>query len=135
VHLATGVVHPRRYLVAIDCGPISNPDGLRNQTEGGLLQGTSRALVEEVTWDERRVTSVDWSSYPSLHLDYDVPAIETVFVTPAGVSATGAGETLITLVPAAIGNAVFDATGARLRDVPFTPARVLAALRDTHSAG
>ncbi|HET7499948.1 MAG TPA: molybdopterin cofactor-binding domain-containing protein [Kofleriaceae bacterium] len=135
VHVATGVVHPRRYIVAIDCGPISNPDGLRNQIEGGLLQGTSRALVEEVTWDERRVTSVDWSSYPSLHLDYDVPAIETVFVTPAGVPATGAGETSITLVPAAIGNAVFDATGARLRDVPFTPARVLAALRDAGPAG
>jgi nicotinate dehydrogenase subunit B len=135
VHVATGVVHPRRYLVAIDCGPISNPDGLRNQVEGGLLQGTSRALVEEVTWDERRVTSVDWSSYPSLHLDYDVPAIETVFVTPAGVPATGAGETSITLVPAAIGNAVFDATGARLRDVPFTPARVLAALRAARSPG
>ncbi len=130
VHVATGVVHPRRYVIAHDCGPISNPDGLRNQIEGGLLQGTSRALVEEVTWDERRVTSVDWSSYESLHLDYDVPAIETVFVTPAGVPATGAGETSITLVPAAIGNAVFDATGARLRDVPFTPARVLAALRD-----
>ena len=128
VEVATGVVHPRRYVVAIDCGPISNPDGLRNQVEGGLLQGTSRALVEEVTWDERRVTSVDWSSYASLHLDYDVPTIETVFVTPAGVPATGAGETSITLVPAAIGNAVFDATGARLRDVPFTPARVLAAL-------
>jgi CO/xanthine dehydrogenase Mo-binding subunit len=135
VHVATGVVHPRRYIIAHDCGPISNPDGLRNQVEGGLLQGTSRALVEEVTWDERRVTSVDWSSYPSLHLDYDVPAIETVFVTPAGVPATGAGETSITLVPAAIGNAVFDATGARLRDVPFTPARVLAALRDAGSAG
>jgi nicotinate dehydrogenase subunit B len=135
VHVATGLVHPRRYLVAIDCGPISNPDGLRNQVEGGLLQGTSRTLVEEVTWDERRVTSVDWSSYASLHLDYDVPAIETVFVTPAGVPAAGAGETSITLVPAAIGNAVFDATGARLRDVPFTPARVLAALRAAGSAG
>jgi CO/xanthine dehydrogenase Mo-binding subunit len=129
VHVATGVVHPRRYLVAIDCGPISNPDGLRNQVEGGLLQGTSRALVEEVTWDERRVTSVDWSSYESLHLDYDMPAIEIVCVAPTGVAATGAGETSITLVPAAIGNAVFDATGARLRDVPFTPARMLAALR------
>jgi len=135
VHVATGVVHPRRYIIAHDCGPISNPDGLRNQIEGGLLQCTSRALVEEVTWDERRVTSVDWSSYASLHLDYDVPAIETVFVTPAGVPAAGAGETSITLVPAAIGNAVFDATGARLRDVPFTPARVLAALHDAGSAG
>ncbi|HSR99393.1 MAG TPA: molybdopterin cofactor-binding domain-containing protein [Kofleriaceae bacterium] len=134
VHVASGVVHPRRYVVAIDCGPISNPDGLRNQVEGGLLQGTSRALVEEVTWDEHRVTSVDWSSYPSLHLDYDVPAIETVFVTPTGVPATGAGETSITLVPAAISNAVFDATRARLRDVPFTPARVLVALRGAGSA-
>lgn len=83
----------------------------------------------------RRVTSVDWSSYASLYLDYDVPAIETVFVTPAGVPAAGAGETSITLVPAGIGNAVFDATGARLRDVPFTPARVLAALRHAGSAG
>ncbi len=135
VHVATGVVHPRRYVIAHDCGPISNPDGLRNQIEGGLLQGTSRALVEQVTWDERRVTSVDWSSYASLHLDYDVPAIETVFVTPADVPAAGAGETSITLVPAALGNAVFDATGARLRDVPFTPARVLAALRDAGAAG
>ena len=134
VHVATGVVHPRRYLIALDCGPISNPDGLRNQIEGGLLQGTSRALVEQVTWDERRITSVDWGSYASLHLDYDVPAIETVFVTPAGVPATGAGETSITVTPAAIGNAVFDATGARLRDVPFTPARVRAALRDAGSA-
>lgn len=130
VHVATGVVHPRRYVVAIDCGPISNPDGLRNQVEGGLLQGTSRTLVEEVTWDERRVTSVDWSSYPSLHLDYEMPAIETVLVEPIGVPASGAGETSITLVPAAVSNAVFDATGARLRDIPFTPARVLAALRD-----
>jgi CO/xanthine dehydrogenase Mo-binding subunit len=135
VHIATGVVHPRRYLVAIDCGPISNPDGLRNQVEGGLLQGTSRTLVEEVTWDERRVTSVDWASYPCLHLDYDVPAIETVFVEPPGVPATGAGETSITLVPAAVGNAVFDATGARLRDVPFKPERVLAALRAAGAAG
>lgn len=135
VHVATGVVHPRRYVIAHDCGPISNPDGLRNQIEGGLLQGTSRTLVEEVVWDEHRVTSVDWSSYPCLHLDYDVPAIETVFVTPTGVPATGAGETSITLVPAAVGNAVFDATGARLRDVPFTPARVLAALRAAGSAG
>ncbi len=135
VHVATGVVHPRRYLIASDYCPISNPDGLRNQVEGGLLQGTSRALVEEVTWDERRVTSIDWASYPSLHLDYDMPAIETVFVTPAGVPAAGAGETSITLVPAAIGNAVFDATGARLRDVPFTPTRVLAALRAAGAGG
>jgi CO/xanthine dehydrogenase Mo-binding subunit len=88
----------------------------------------SRALVEEVTWDNRRVTSVDWETYNSLHLDYEMPTVETVFVTPSNVPATGAGETAITVVAAAIGNAIFDATGARLRTVPFTPERVKSAL-------
>jgi NADP-dependent 3-hydroxy acid dehydrogenase YdfG len=60
VNLETGIVRPTRFVVALDCGPISNPDGLRNQTEGGILQGMSRALVEEVTWDNRRITSTDW---------------------------------------------------------------------------
>ena len=87
VDLETGIGPPGRFIVALDCGPISNPDGLRNQIEGGLLQGMSRALVEEVTWDEQRITSVDWKTYHSLHLDYEIPAIETVFVTPAGVPA------------------------------------------------
>jgi CO/xanthine dehydrogenase Mo-binding subunit len=128
VDLKTGVVRPKRFVVALDCGPVSNPDGLRNQIEGGVLQGMSRSLVEEVTWDNRRITSVDWETYNSLHLDYDVPVIESVFVTPAGVPASGAGETAITVTPAAIGNAIFDATGARLRDLPFTPERVRAAL-------
>ena len=127
VDLETGLVHPRRFVVALDCGPISNPDGLRNQIEGGVLQGMSRSLVEEVTWDERRITSVDWETYHSLHLDYEIPTIESVFVTPKDVPATGAGETAITVTPAAIGNAIFDATKARLRDLPFTPERVKAA--------
>ena len=69
VDLESGVVQPRRFVVAIDAGPISNPDGLRNQTDGGILQGMSRTLVEEVTWDESRVTSVDWQTYKSLYLD------------------------------------------------------------------
>ncbi len=129
VNLETGLVHPTRFVVALDCGPISNPDGLRNQIEGGVLQGMSRALVEEVTWDNRRVTSVDWQTYKSLHMDYEIPSIESVFVTPPGVRATGAGETAITVTPAAIGNAIFDATGARIRDLPFTPERVMKALR------
>ena len=133
VDLESGLVHPTRFVVALDCGPISNPDGLRNQIEGGILQGTSRALVEEVTWDERRIISVDWETYNSLHLDYEIPIIESVFVTPAGVPATGAGETAITVTPAAIGNAIFDATGVRLRDLPFTPERVKAALRSERS--
>ncbi len=128
VNLQTGLVHPTRFVVALDCGPISNPDGLGNQIEGGILQGMSRALVEEVTWDNRRVTSVDWETYSSLHLDYDIPIIESIFVTPPDAPATGAGETAITVTPAAIGNAIFDATGARVRDLPFTPKRVTAAL-------
>jgi len=135
VDLETGTVRPRRFVVALDCGPISNPDGLRNQIEGGILQGMSRALVEEVTWDNRRVTSVDWETYNSLYLDYETPAVETVFVTPPDVPATGAGETAITVIPAAIGNAIFDATGVRLREVPFTPQRVKAALVESAQRG
>jgi nicotinate dehydrogenase subunit B len=128
VDMETGTVQPRRFVVALDCGPISNPDGLRNQIEGGILQGMSRALVEEVTWNNKRMTSVDWETYNSLHLDYEMPTVEMVFVTPPDVPATGAGETAITVTPAAIGNAVFDATGARLRELPFSPQRVKAAL-------
>ena len=128
VDVQTGKVRPMKFVIAIDCGPISNPDGLRNQVEGGILQGMSRALVEEVTWDAKRVTSVDWEGYTSLRMDYMMPGIETVFVVPENVSATGAGETSITVTPAAIGNAIFSATGARLRQLPFTPARVLAAM-------
>jgi nicotinate dehydrogenase subunit B len=128
VNVQTGVVRPVKFTIAIDCGPVSNPDGLRNQVEGGILQGMSRALVEEVTWEAKRVTSVDWEGYTSLRMDYAMPSIETVFVVPDNVSATGAGETSITVTPAAIGNAIFDATAGRLRHLPFTPARVLAAL-------
>src|SRR3984957_533179 len=135
VDMETGTVRPRRFVVALDCGPISNPDGLRNQIEGGVLQGMSRALVEEVTWDKRRVTSVDWETYNSLYLDYEIPTVETVFVTPPDVPATGAGETAITVIPAAIGNAIFDATGARLREVPFTPERVKAGLAESAQKG
>jgi len=135
VDLETGTVRPRRFVVALDCGPISNPDGLRNQIEGGILQGMSRALVEEVTWDSKRVTSIDWETYNSLYLDYEMPTVETVFVTPPDVPATGAGETAITVIPAAIGNAIFDATGVRLREVPFTPQRVKAALAEGAQRG
>jgi CO/xanthine dehydrogenase Mo-binding subunit len=135
VDLQTGTVRPKRFVIALDCGPISNPDGLRNQTEGGILQGMSRALVEEVKWDSRRVTSFDWETYNSLHLDYEMPIVETVFVTPISVPATGAGETAITVTPAAIGNAIFDATGARLRTLPFTPERVKAALLENAQGG
>src|ERR1700727_3043703 len=120
----SGKITLKRVVVSNDCGPISNPDGLRNQLEGGALQGMSRALGEEVTWDDRKVTSIDWRTYHSLPLGFDVPVIESVLVNRTGVEATGAGETAITIVAAAIGNAIFDATGARVREVPFTPDRI-----------
>ena len=128
VDQASGQVQARRFVVAHDCGPISNPDGLRNQIEGGILQGTSRALGEEITWDDRKVTSIDWQSYHTLPLGIQIPVIDCVLLDRPAAKATGAGETAITLVAAAIGNAIFDATGARVREIPFTPGRVKAAL-------
>ena len=128
VDQATGRVLVRRFVIGHDCGPISNPDGVRNQIEGGALQGMSRALVEEVTWDSQKVTSIDWRTYRSLPLGMAVPAIECVLINRPDAEAMGAGETSITLSAAAIGNAIFDATGARIREVPFTPERVKRAL-------
>ena len=128
VDRARGQVRVKRFVVAHDCGPISNPDGLKIQIEGGTLQGMSRALSEEVTWDDQNVTSVDWGTYHSLGFEFEVPVVESVLINRIGAPATGAGETAITVVAAAIGNAIFDATGARLREVPFTPQRIKAAL-------
>jgi nicotinate dehydrogenase subunit B len=128
VDRSSGRIRIRRLVVAHDCGPISNPDGLRNQIEGGALQGLSRALGEEVTWNDHQVTSIDWRTYHSLSVGFDAPEIQTVLLDRHDVPATGAGETAITIVAAAVGNAVFDATGARLREVPFTPERVQSTL-------
>jgi CO/xanthine dehydrogenase Mo-binding subunit len=128
VNQDTGRVTVKRMVIANDCGPISNPDGLKNQLEGGALQGVSRALLEEVVWDAQKVTSVDWRTYRPLYLGADVPAIETVLINQPDAPATGAGETAVTVAAAAIANAIFDATGARVRQVPFTPERVKAAL-------
>jgi nicotinate dehydrogenase subunit B len=128
VELATGKITVKRIVVANDAGPISNPDGLRNQCEGGALQGLSRCLGEEVTWDDHNVTSIDWRTYRSLPLGFAVPKIEVILLNRPDEPATGAGETAITVVAAAIGNAVFDATGARIREVPFKPERIKAAL-------
>jgi nicotinate dehydrogenase subunit B len=130
VHQDTGRVTVKRLVIANDCGPISNPDGLKNQLEGGALQGISRALLEEVTWDDQKVTSVDWRTYRPLYLGADVPAIETVLLNRPDASAMGAGETAVTVAAGAIGNAIFDATGVRIRQVPFTPERVKAALQN-----
>jgi CO/xanthine dehydrogenase Mo-binding subunit len=128
VNQDSGAVIVRRLTAAQDCGPISNPDGLRNQLEGGVMQGMSRALGEEVTWDATKITSIDWRTYRPIPLGGDVPEIESVLINTPDAPANGAGETAITVVAGAIGNAIFDATGARLREAPFTPERVKAAL-------
>ena len=128
VNQDTGQVAVKRLVVALDCGPVSNPDGVKNQIEGGALQGLSRALGEEVTWDDQKVTSIDWTSYKSLTLGFAAPVIESVLIDQPDAPANGAGETSITVIAAAVGNAVCDATGARLRQIPFTPERVKAAL-------
>jgi CO/xanthine dehydrogenase Mo-binding subunit len=128
VNQDTGVVNVRRLVIANDSGPISNPDGLRNQLEGGAIQGISRTLLEEVTWDDQRVTSVDWRTYKPLFLNAEVPRIEIVLINRPDMPAAGAGETAVTVVAGALGNAIFDATGVRLRQVPFTPERVRSAL-------
>jgi CO/xanthine dehydrogenase Mo-binding subunit len=129
VHLDTGVVDVTRLVMALDCGPISNPDGLRNQAEGGALHGMSRALFEEVMWDDEKVTSVDWRTYRTFSVGFKIPKLETVLVNTMEAEACGAGETSITVTAAAIGNAIFDATGKRLRQVPFTPERLLSHLK------
>jgi CO/xanthine dehydrogenase Mo-binding subunit len=134
VNQDTGLVVVRRCVAAMDCGPISNPDGLRNQIEGGIIHGISRALREEVTWNADRVTSVDWRTYRPWFLGDQVPVIESVLINRPDAEAMGAGETSVTVTAAAIGNAIFDATGARVRQIPFTPERVKAAL-DARRAG
>jgi nicotinate dehydrogenase subunit B len=128
VNQTTGEVTAKRFTVGHDCGPISNPDGLRNQIEGGILQGMSRALGEEITWDDHQVTSIDWATYHSLYLGIEVPTIDVVLIDRPHFPACGAGETAITLVAAALGNAIFDAAGVRVRQIPFTPDKMKAAL-------
>jgi CO/xanthine dehydrogenase Mo-binding subunit/aerobic-type carbon monoxide dehydrogenase small subunit (CoxS/CutS family) len=126
VHRGSGAVRVSRVVVAHDCGLIVNPDGLANQIEGNVIQGISRALKEEVTWDQSQVTSLNWATYPILTFA-EVPAIDIELVDRPDEPPWGAGEPAICPMAAAIGNAIFDAAGARLRTVPFTADRVLAA--------
>jgi CO/xanthine dehydrogenase Mo-binding subunit len=125
----SGTINVTRIVAAQDSGPVSNPDGIRNQMEGGAMQGMSRAMHEEVKWSDQAgiITSVDWRTYPVYKYGDVLPVIETVVLDPKNVAQMGAGECQITIVAAAIGNAVFDATGVRMRRVPFTPENFLAA--------
>ncbi|HTO69473.1 MAG TPA: molybdopterin cofactor-binding domain-containing protein [Myxococcota bacterium] len=120
---ATAQIRLERAVIAADAGQIVDPDGLVNQLEGGLVQSASWTLHEEVRFDRERVTSLDWETYPILRFG-EVPDIETVLLDRPGEPWLGAGEATQGPTAAAIGNAVFDATGLRLRDLPFTPERV-----------
>ncbi|HXQ64992.1 MAG TPA: molybdopterin cofactor-binding domain-containing protein [Alphaproteobacteria bacterium] len=122
-----GEVRVRRVACAHDCGLVINPDALKNQIEGCILQTLSRTLHEEVTFDRARVTSVDWASYPILTFP-EVPAVEIALLDRPELPPFGAGEAATTPVPGALANAIFDATGARLRTAPITAERVKAAL-------
>ena len=126
VEIATGKIAVRRIACAHDCGLIMNPDGLRNQVEGNILHTLSRTLHEEIAFDRARVTSSDWASYPILRFP-EVPTVEVALIDRPDQPAYGAGEAACAPVAAALGNAVFDATGVRLRKVPFTASNFLAA--------
>jgi nicotinate dehydrogenase subunit B len=127
VERATGAVRVLRVACAHDCGLMINPDAVRAQVEGCILQTISRTIFEEVTFNRERVTSTDWASYPILTFP-DVPHLDIALIERRHEPPLGVGEAAAAPVAAAIGNAVFDATGVRLRTAPFTPARVKAAL-------
>jgi len=127
VNRRTGEIRVTRCVVGHDCGQIINPDGLINQIEGQVMQMVSRTLYEEVAFDRRNVTSVDWASYRVLKFP-EAPAVETALIDRPEHIPWGAGEMAAIVVPPAVGNAVFDAAGIRLRSAPFTPAKVLRAL-------
>jgi CO/xanthine dehydrogenase Mo-binding subunit len=124
----TGKIRVERFHVAHDCGQIINPDGLRNQIDGNVIQTVSRTLIEDLQWDRSTVTSVDWQSYPILRFP-DVPEIRYDLIDRPNERPWGAGEPTAAVVPSAISNAVYDAVGIRMRSVPFTPDKVLAALK------
>jgi nicotinate dehydrogenase subunit B len=127
VNTKSGEISAKRFYVAHDCGQIINPDGLRNQIEGNVVQTVSRVLKEEVSFDRSMVTSLDWGSYPILTFP-ELPEVTIDLIDRPDEVPWGAGEPSAAVVPAAVGNAVFDAIGVRLRSVPFTPAKVKLAM-------
>jgi nicotinate dehydrogenase subunit B len=121
---ASGKIWARKFTVAHDCGQIINPDGLKHTIEGNIVQGVSRTLWEEVKFDGKNVTTVDWMTYPILDITETPQTIDIVLINHPEIAPSGAGEPSIRPVAAAIANAIFDATGVRIRRVPFSPDRV-----------
>ena len=134
VNRSTGAIHVKRFVCAHDCGLIINPDGLRAVISANLIQSLGRTLKEEVAFDRGSVTSVDWNTYHVARAS-DVPEqVDIVTLNHTELPAGGAGEPSSRATAAAIANAVFDATGVRVRRVPLTPATVKAALAAPHEA-
>jgi CO/xanthine dehydrogenase Mo-binding subunit len=127
VDTSSGRVMVKKVTVAHDCGIIVNPDGLNNQIDGNVIQSVSRALMEEVDFDSAGVRNLNWNSYPIIRFR-DVPDVDIVLINQRDMPPWGAGEASSIATAAAIANAVFDAAGVRLRQVPFTPERVLRAI-------
>nr|WP_298373033.1 molybdopterin cofactor-binding domain-containing protein [uncultured Halomonas sp.] len=123
----SGKIHVKRFFVVHDCGQIINPTSVRAQIEGNVIQTTSRTLKEELTFDRKRVTSLDWATYPILRFK-EVPEVVIDLIDRPEEEPWGVGEPSSAIVSACISNAVFDATGARMRSVPFKPEKVRAAL-------
>jgi CO/xanthine dehydrogenase Mo-binding subunit len=134
VNRKTGVVRVKRLVCAHDCGLIVNPGALRGTIAANLVQSLSRSLKEEVMFDRSSVTSVDWLTYPVARASDVPPEVEILLINHPEFPSTGAGEPSSRATAAAIGNAIFDATGARIRQAPLTPARVKEALAALPSA-
>jgi len=124
----SGKIWARKFTVAHDCGQIINPKGLQDCIEGNVIQGISRTLWEETRFDRKSVTSIDWLTYPILDITEVPEKIDFVLIDRPELPPTGAGEPGVRPVAAAIANAIFDATGVRMRRVPFSPDRVKSAL-------
>ena len=125
---SSGKIRVRKFTVAHDCGQIINPDGVRMTVEGNIVQGISRTLWEEVKFDRNAVTSVDWMTYPILDITETPDEIDVVLINHPEIAPSGAGEPSSRPIAAAVANAVFDATGVRIRRVPFSPDNVKSAL-------
>ena len=128
VNRQTGKVWGKRYTVGQDCGQIINPDLMKLTIEGNVVQSTSRALWEEVKFDDKMVTSIDWLGYPIVDMKEAPETVDILLIDHPELPPTGAGEATTRPTAAALANAIFDATGVRLRQAPFTPDRIKSGL-------